>query len=36
MAQVSPEHVQPLTTGFVVLLVASLLGIAALNHFADK
>jgi len=35
MAQVSPEHVTPLTQGFVILLIASLLGIAALNHFAD-
>jgi hypothetical protein len=35
MAQVNAEHVQPLTIGFVTLLIASLLGIAALNHFAD-
>jgi len=36
MAQISPEHVQPLTIGWVTLLVASLLGIAALNHYADR
>ena len=36
MAQVSPEHVTPLTIGWVVLLVASLLGISALNHIANK
>jgi undecaprenyl pyrophosphate phosphatase UppP len=35
MAQVSQEHIQPLTVGFVTLLVVSLMGIAALNHFAD-
>lgn len=36
MAQVSNEHVGPLTIGWVALLVASLLAISALNHFADK
>lgn len=36
MAQVNPEHVQPLTVGFAVLLVASILALGALNHFADK
>lgn len=36
MAQVSPEHVTPLAVGWVVLLVASLLGIAVLNHYADR
>lgn len=36
MAQVSPEHIQPLTTGFVTLLVGSILLIAALNHYANK
>jgi hypothetical protein len=35
MAQVSSEHVGPLTVGWVTLLVISLFGIAALNHFAD-
>lgn len=36
MANVSQEHVTPLTIGWVVLLVSSLLAIAAMNHFADK
>lgn len=35
MAQVSPEHLNTLAVGWVVLLVVSLLGIAALNHLAD-
>ncbi len=36
MAQISPQHVQPLTTGFVTLLVGALLGIAVLNHIANR
>lgn len=36
MAQVDQAHVNPLTMGWTVLLVLSLLGIATLNHFADK
>ena len=36
MAQISPEHMTPLTVGCVVLLVASLLAIAGLNHLADN
>ncbi len=36
MAQVSPEHVQPLTTGFVTLLVVSIGIIALLNHYSNK
>lgn len=36
MAQIDSEHITPLTVGWVTLLVASLLAIAALNHFADK
>ena len=36
MAQVSEEHIQPLTIGWVTLLVASLLVIAGLNHLADR
>lgn len=36
MANVTPQHVPVLTAGFVALLVGALLGIAALNHFANK
>lgn len=36
MPQISPEHVQPLTAGFVVLLVGSLLAIAGLNRVANR
>ena len=36
MPQVSPQHIQPLTMGFVALLVASLLGIGVLNKFANR
>jgi len=36
MAQVSPQHVQPLTMGFVGLLVFALLGLGVLNHVANK
>lgn len=32
MAQISPQHVQPLTAGLVGLLVLGLFGIFALNH----
>ncbi len=35
MALVSQEHVVPLTIGWVVLLVGSLLAIAGLNYVAD-
>ena len=35
MALVDNEHVVPLTVGWVVLLVGSLLAIAALNYAAD-
>jgi hypothetical protein len=35
MAQVSPQHVQPLTMGFVGLLLLAVFGIAALNKFAN-
>jgi hypothetical protein len=36
MAQVSPQHVQPLTMGFVALLVGTLLALAAVNHYANR
>lgn len=36
MPQVSPQHVQPLTMGFVGLLVFSLLALGALNKLANK
>jgi len=36
MAQISPQHVQPLTMGFVGLLVFSLIGIGALNKWSNK
>lgn len=36
MPQISPQHIQPLTMGFVGLLVLSILGIHALNHMANK
>lgn len=36
MAQISSHHVQPLTMGFVGLLLLSLLGIMALNKAANK
>lgn len=35
MANVSPQHVQPLTMGFVGLLVLALLGIGLLNKAAN-
>lgn len=35
MPQISPQHVQPLTMGFVGLLVLSLLGIGALNKLSN-
>lgn len=36
MAQISPQHVQPLTMGFVGLLVGSLLALGALNKLANR
>lgn len=36
MAQVSQQHVQPLTMGFVGLLVLALGGIALLNKAANR
>lgn len=36
MATISTNHVKPLTSGFVVLLVASAIGIGILNHLANK
>lgn len=36
MPQVAPQHVQPLTAGFVALLVATLLAIGALNKLANR
>lgn len=36
MPQISPQHVQPLTMGFVALLVGALLGIGILNKLANK
>jgi hypothetical protein len=35
VAQISEQHVQPLTMGFVALLVGSLLALAALNKAAN-
>ena len=36
MPQVTPQHIPVLTAGCVALLVGALIGIAALNHFANK
>lgn len=36
MAQVTAQHVPVLTSGFVALLVGTILAIGALNHFANK
>lgn len=36
MSTISPQHIQPLTMGFVGLLVISILGIAGLNKLANK
>lgn len=36
MANISPQHVQPLTMGFVGLLVLTVVSLAALNHLANK
>lgn len=36
MPQVSPQHVQPLTMGFVALLIGSLLAIGVLNKLANR
>ena len=35
MVQVSPQHVPPLTLGFVAVLLFGLIGLAALNHHID-
>jgi hypothetical protein len=35
MANISPQHIQPLTAGFVGLLVGSLVVIALLNYAAN-
>lgn len=36
MAQVTPQHVPVLTSGFVALLVGTILAIGVLNHVANK
>ena len=36
MAQVDADHLAPLTIGWVVLLVGTLLALGALNHYANK
>lgn len=36
MPNVAPQHVQPLTMGFVALLVGTLLAIGALNKLANR
>jgi hypothetical protein len=36
MAQVSPQHIQPLTAGFVALLVGTTLALMALNKYANR
>lgn len=36
MPQISPQHVQPLTMGFVGVLLLALFGIGALNKLANK
>jgi hypothetical protein len=36
MANISAQHVKPVTSGFVGLLVLAALGIGVLNHFANK
>ena len=36
MAQVNPEHIAPLTAGWVTLLVATFLLLGALQHYADR
>lgn len=35
MPQISPQHMQPLTMGFAGLLILSLLGLGALNKWAN-
>lgn len=35
MASISPQHVQPLTMGFVGLLVFAILGVAVANHISN-
>jgi hypothetical protein len=36
MAQVDPEHLAPLTAGWVTLLVASFILLGVLQHYADR
>ncbi len=36
MANVTSQHVPVLTAGFVALLVGTLIGVAVLNHFANR
>lgn len=36
MAQISPQHTAPLTSGFVALLVFGVIAIGVLNHIANK
>jgi len=36
MAEIDGQHVQPLTIGFVALLVFALLGIGVLNALANR
>lgn len=36
MANISPQHIVPVTCGSVALLVVAALGIAVLNRFANK
>lgn len=35
-AQISPQHVAPLTSGFVALLVLGVVGIGVLNKVANR
>lgn len=36
MAQISEQHIQPLTMGFAGLLLLSILGLAVLNKAANR
>jgi len=36
MAQVDPEHIAPLTAGWVTLLVGTFILLGVLQHFADR
>jgi len=36
MAQISEQHIQPLTMGFVALLVLAIGGLAVLNKAANR